>query len=126
MKTLNTFSILFWLKLASAKNGKAPLYARITVNGKRAELSLKQKILIKDWDVKKNRLKGLSDDSKKVAINRHETTTQLILLSVLFQSSVTFTQTTLRITPRTNSTFESLRHPFVTPLTDINRTHLVD
>ncbi len=93
MKTLNTFSILFWLKLASAKNGKAPLYARITVNGKRAELSLKQKILIKDWDVKKNRLKGLSDDSKKVAINRHETTTQLILLSVLFQSSVTFTQT---------------------------------
>lgn len=66
MKTLNTFSILFWLKLANAKNGKAPLYARITVNGKRAELSLKQKILISDWDIKKNRLKGLSDDTKKV------------------------------------------------------------
>jgi site-specific recombinase XerD len=66
MKTLNTFSILFWLKLASAKNGEAPLYARITVNGKRAELSLKQKLLISDWDAKKNRLKGLSDNIKKV------------------------------------------------------------
>ncbi|MBU2994821.1 site-specific integrase [Cellulophaga baltica] len=66
MKTLHTFSILFWLKQANAQNGKAPLYARITVNGKRAELSLKQKLLISDWDSKKNRLKGLSDQTKKM------------------------------------------------------------
>ena len=79
MKTLNTFSILFWLKLASAKNGKAPLYARITVNGKRAELSLKQKILISDWDVKKNRLKGLSDDSKKVNTYLKQVNSQLFV-----------------------------------------------
>lgn len=66
MKTSNTFSVLFWLKLASAKNGGAPLYARITVNGKRAELSLKQKLQISDWDAKKNRLKGFSDDARKI------------------------------------------------------------
>lgn len=53
MKNAHTFSILFWLKLANAKNGKAPLYARITVNGKRAELSLKQKITISNWDPSK-------------------------------------------------------------------------
>lgn len=62
----NTFSILFWLKLASTKNRKAPLYARITVNGKRSELSLKQKVLISDWDTTKNRLKGTSESNKFV------------------------------------------------------------
>ena len=66
MKALNTYSILFWLKLASAKNVGAPLYARITIDGKRAKLSLKQKILISDWEAKKNRLKGLLDETKKV------------------------------------------------------------
>ncbi|WP_111309754.1 site-specific integrase [Confluentibacter sediminis] len=62
----NTFSVLFWLKLASTKNRKAPLYARITVNGKRSELSLKRKVLISDWDTTKNRLKGTSESNRSV------------------------------------------------------------
>ena len=66
MKTSSTFSILFWLKHANAKNGKAPLYARITVDGKRAELSLKRKLPIADWDASKNKLKGLSIETKQV------------------------------------------------------------
>ena len=66
MKNSNTFSILFWLKLSNAKNSKAPLYARISVNGKRAELSLKRKISISDWDTGKNRLKGQSYDARLV------------------------------------------------------------
>ncbi|MBE9489026.1 MAG: hypothetical protein IMY67_01910, partial [Bacteroidetes bacterium] len=37
MKASTTFSILFWLKLSKAQNGEAPIYARITVNGKRVE-----------------------------------------------------------------------------------------
>jgi site-specific recombinase XerD len=64
MKNAHTFSILFWLKLANTKNGKAPLYARITVNGKRAELSLKRKVLISHWDAHKNKLKGLSGETR--------------------------------------------------------------
>jgi len=59
MTRTNTFSTLFWLKLSSAKNGKAPLYARITVNGKRSELSLKRKVYISDWDSAKSRLKAI-------------------------------------------------------------------
>jgi len=66
MKTSNTFSVLFWLKHANAKNGKAPLYARITVNGKRAELSLKRKLAISNWDTNKSKLKGLSEENKLI------------------------------------------------------------
>ncbi|WP_317129344.1 site-specific integrase [Flavivirga rizhaonensis] len=69
MKNANTFSILFWLKLAKTKNGKAPLYARISVNGKRAELSLKRNVVISQWDTKRNRLKGLTTSSK--VLNNH-------------------------------------------------------
>jgi len=42
MQTSKTFSIHFWLNMAKKKNGIAPIYARITVNGKRAEISLKR------------------------------------------------------------------------------------
>ncbi|WP_445737704.1 hypothetical protein [Mariniflexile sp.] len=41
MKTSKTFSIHFWLKMAKRKGDLAPIYARITVNGKRSEISLK-------------------------------------------------------------------------------------
>ena len=77
MKNSNTFSILFWLKRSNTKNSKAPLYARISVNGKRAELSLKRNISISDWDTGKNRLKGLSDDSKLVNYYIDQTYTKL-------------------------------------------------
>lgn len=77
MKTTNTFSILFWLKHANAKNGKAPLYARITVNGRRAELSLKRKLSITDWDTNKNKLKGLSDETKQLNHYIKQVNTQL-------------------------------------------------
>ncbi|SEC70858.1 hypothetical protein SAMN05192540_3866 [Maribacter dokdonensis] len=36
MKTSSTFSILFWADFSRVKNNQASLYARITVNGKRA------------------------------------------------------------------------------------------
>ncbi|WP_317129351.1 Arm DNA-binding domain-containing protein [Flavivirga rizhaonensis] len=38
----------------------------MTVNGKRAELSLKRKLSISDWDSNKSKLKGLSDETKIV------------------------------------------------------------
>ncbi|WP_363317276.1 hypothetical protein [uncultured Lutibacter sp.] len=34
--------------MSSAKNGRTPLYARISVNGKHSELPLKRKVLISD------------------------------------------------------------------------------
>ena len=69
MKTSTTFSILFWLKQSKAKNGEAPLYARITVNGKRAEISLKRKIKIINWNTSKNCVKGTNQEAR--VINEH-------------------------------------------------------
>jgi len=60
MKTSSTFSILFWADFSRVKDNQASLYARITVNGKRATISLKRKILIGDWDVHKGRARGTS------------------------------------------------------------------
>ena len=66
MKTSITFGILFWLKLADAKNGKAPLYARITVNGKRAEISLKHKVNIQNWNPLRNKVKGTTQAARMI------------------------------------------------------------
>lgn len=49
MQTSNTFSIHFWLNTAKKKNGIAPVYVRITVNGKRAEISLKRYQSVTSW-----------------------------------------------------------------------------
>ena len=42
MQTSKTFNIHFWLSVAKKKDELAPIYARITVDGKRAEISLKR------------------------------------------------------------------------------------
>ncbi len=64
MKTSSTFSILFWVDFSRVKDNQASLYARITVNSKRATISLKRKVLVSDWDVHKNRAKGTSQKSR--------------------------------------------------------------
>jgi hypothetical protein len=51
-------------KVKTDANGQVPLYARVTVNGKRAEISLKKKIDPIQWDVKRGNLKGSSKDIK--------------------------------------------------------------
>lgn len=53
------------------KNGEVPLYMRITVNGKRAEFSLKQHINLENWDPCAGRLKGNGKEAKTV--NRYIT-----------------------------------------------------
>lgn len=57
MQTSKTFSIHFWLNLAKKKGNSAPIYARITVNGKRSEISLKRDISVTHWDAKSKRAK---------------------------------------------------------------------
>src|SRR6056297_3080907 len=64
MKTSSTFSILFWADFSRVKDNQASLYARITVNGKRAVISLKRKVLVSDWGVHKNRAKGTRQKSR--------------------------------------------------------------
>jgi len=69
MKTTSTFSILFWLNSARMKNEKALIYARITVNGIRAVISLKRKITISEWDPAKNRARGTKQEAR--LLNRY-------------------------------------------------------
>ncbi|WP_370097841.1 site-specific integrase [Xanthomarina gelatinilytica] len=65
MRTKNTFSISFWADLKNAKNENALLYARITVNSKRVNISLKRKVYINDWDSKKSKVKGTSQQARQ-------------------------------------------------------------
>jgi len=69
MNTQSTFSILFWLNIAKAKNCIAPIYARVTVNGRRSEISLKRECPMGSWDNNTHRIKGRNVG--KLAINHY-------------------------------------------------------
>ncbi len=64
MRTSLTFSVLFWTYAARAKNNQAKIYARITVNGKRVNISLKQRVDIGSWDAKRQKAKGNGEASR--------------------------------------------------------------
>ena len=49
----NTFSLLFYIRTTKIKaDSTAPIYVRITINGKRAELSAKRSIDPSKWNQK--------------------------------------------------------------------------
>ncbi len=50
MRTTNTFGIHFVIKKHKLREGKVPVYARITVNGRVNEVSVKRKVLLKEWN----------------------------------------------------------------------------
>lgn len=64
MRTLSTFSILFWVYGKRAVNNKANIYVRVTLNGKRVNISLKRKINVSTWDEKLQRANGTDKDSR--------------------------------------------------------------
>ena len=66
MQTIKTFSIHFWINKSKRKDSNAPLYARITVEKKRVEISLKQMAPIEKWDKRSQQVKGRSFESKQI------------------------------------------------------------
>ena len=63
-------SILFYAKKAkAAANGLVPIYARITINGKRIELSTNRFVEISKWSTEAGKMKGTSEDAR--SINNH-------------------------------------------------------
>jgi len=66
MKTANTFGITFYLRRYKIKEGKAPIYVRITVDGKRTDLALKTDIEIEKWNNVKGVAKGKSDEIRSL------------------------------------------------------------
>src|SRR5690554_7944032 len=68
MKRMNTFGIQFIIRVPKQqKNEKYSVYARITVNGRRSKISLKTKVLPKNWD--EGKAKGKPEDVIK--LNNH-------------------------------------------------------
>lgn len=62
-----TFSELFYIKRSKLlKNGEAPIYLRITVNGKSGELSLKRSIEPSKWDTRKSKAKGRGENEQEI------------------------------------------------------------
>jgi site-specific recombinase XerD len=63
-------SILFYAKRAKASaNGLVPIYTRITVNGKRIELSSNKFVEPSKWSIEAGKMKGTSEEAR--LINSH-------------------------------------------------------
>lgn len=63
MKMNARLSILFWLNGKATTDQQKSLYARLTIDGLRAELSLGRKIPVDLWNQDSGQLKGNSADS---------------------------------------------------------------
>lgn len=82
MKANSTFSILFWINTSRAKDNLAELFARVTINGKRVNISLKEKVFTDLWDKQKSKVRGNGLRAKH--INQYiELTRQQIFQSYL-------------------------------------------
>jgi site-specific recombinase XerD len=66
MKTANSFGIYFNLRVEKEKDGKAPIYACITVNGEKVFMAVKQKITVKCWDSNRGCGKTNTEEGKKI------------------------------------------------------------
>jgi len=58
MQTNTTFSVIFFTRKPRGHSDELSIYARITVDGKRAEISLKRSVLVSHWDNNKARCRG--------------------------------------------------------------------
>ena len=77
MRTQNTFSTLFLIQKSKAINNEALLYARVTVNGRRTDISLKKKIALSIWDSKKKKARGNSIEARQINEYLKQVRTQL-------------------------------------------------
>ena len=70
MRSSNTFGIQFVIRLPKQqKNDQATVFARISVNGRRCEISLKKKVDPQNWDDVKGKARGTKDEIRK--LNEH-------------------------------------------------------
>jgi len=66
MQVQPSFSLLFWINRTKIKNNKAPIYVRITVNGKRAEISVKRSVEPENWNTEKGLVKGTKEEARSI------------------------------------------------------------
>jgi len=62
-----TFSVLFYVKKAKAiANGTAPIYLRITIDGRQTEIAAKRYILPDKWNSQAQKVSGASEEVKSI------------------------------------------------------------
>jgi hypothetical protein len=86
MNTKIELSILLWIKKNRKVNGKAPIFLRVTINGKRAEISTGRTASIYEWDARGGVVIGRTAEAKEV--NMHIASLKLKLLAC--QSKIEF------------------------------------
>lgn len=64
MRSSSTFGVHFILRMNKEKNGNAPVYVRINVNGARIEMSLKKSVKTADWNPSKGFAKSKNTELK--------------------------------------------------------------
>ncbi len=70
MRSSNTFDIQFVIRLSKQKKtNPATLFARISVNGRRCEISLNKKVNPLNWDEIKGKARGAKEEARK--LNEH-------------------------------------------------------
>ena len=63
----HSLSILFWLNRSKCnRNGHTPIYCRITVDGRRAELSTGKWIEPDRWNQNAARVRGINEETKTI------------------------------------------------------------
>ncbi len=72
MRTSQSFGIHFTIRVDKVRDGKAPVYACVTVNRKRCYIALKQLVEVKSWDAVKGTLKGSREEFKSINRYLHE------------------------------------------------------
>ena len=66
MKLNYTFNTLIWINKSKAKNGIAPIYIRITIDGKRVEISTGKKVAIEKWSSEGQNVKGNNEEARTI------------------------------------------------------------
>ena len=77
MKTTNTFGIQFIIRASKKDCSNALIYARITINGKRIEISLKRTINPLIWNHSAESIKGTSVETRQINKSIEDTRYQL-------------------------------------------------
>jgi integrase len=77
MRTTNTFGVQFLIRTDKKKEGKAPVYARITVNSDITHIGLKQLIDPRSWDNRKGFAKGSKEEIRSLNTYLEEVRTEL-------------------------------------------------
>lgn len=83
MKMRNTFGIQFVIRISKSEEAFGSIFARITVNGKRSEISLKKKIETKNWDATKGKVRGTKEEACK--LNEHIERVRTLISDAYYQ-----------------------------------------